>query len=52
MNLMDHLTLQVIRKFNATGGRNQGDRVLQAVAKIFQGSPRKHDTTCRRARTR
>lgn len=35
------------KKFNDTYGHEQGDRVLQAVAKSFGDSLRKYDTACR-----
>lgn len=35
------------KKFNDTYGHDQGDRVLQAVAKSFQDSLRKYDIACR-----
>ena len=35
------------KKFNDTYGHEQGDRVLQAVAKSFHDSLRKYDTACR-----
>lgn len=35
------------KKFNDTYGHEQGDRVLQAVAKAFRDGLRKYDTACR-----
>ncbi|HJV28628.1 MAG TPA: diguanylate cyclase [Aromatoleum sp.] len=35
------------KKFNDTYGHEQGDRVLQCVAKSFHDSLRKYDTACR-----
>jgi diguanylate cyclase (GGDEF)-like protein/PAS domain S-box-containing protein len=35
------------KKFNDTFGHEQGDRVLQAVAKAFRDGLRKYDTACR-----
>jgi diguanylate cyclase (GGDEF)-like protein len=35
------------KKFNDTHGHDQGDRVLQAVARCFRECLRKYDTACR-----
>ena len=35
------------KKFNDTYGHDQGDRVLQMVARVFQESLRRHDVACR-----